>query len=104
LIAQGMAAPAANMATHMSTKIVIGTREYMPPEYSCRGHVSPKVDAFALGIVLAELLLGLSPVQNDLMKMLEEGVEGGNAALVKILDSRPGVWAINRLVRLVRPG
>jgi serine/threonine protein kinase len=105
LISQGTTAlPAANMATHMSTKIVIGTREYMPPEYSCRGHVSPKVVAFALGIVLAELLLGLSPVQNDLMKMLEDGVDGGNAALVKILDSRPGEWAIHRLNRLVRPG
>jgi serine/threonine protein kinase len=89
--AQELDADAKNVATHMITEITIGTKEYMPPEYVACGHVSPKTDAFAFGVVLAELLLGLSPSKDDLMGMLEKGVDGGKDGLAKILDSREGV-------------
>jgi serine/threonine protein kinase len=39
-----------------------GTR---PPEYFGRGHVSEKTDAFALGIIMIELLCGSSPDQTQ---------------------------------------
>jgi serine/threonine protein kinase len=35
----------------MSTKLVVGTRVYMPPEYFTFGHVSIKLDAYAFGMV-----------------------------------------------------
>ena len=43
--------------THAITQRVVGTGPYMPQEYSGRGHVSEKTDAFALGIVIVELLI-----------------------------------------------
>ncbi|KAJ1290370.1 hypothetical protein BS78_02G237600 [Paspalum vaginatum] len=36
--------------------LVVGTFGYMPPEYAQYGEVSPKVDVYAFGIVLYELL------------------------------------------------
>jgi hypothetical protein len=36
---------ASNAATHMSTKMVVGTFGFMPPEYVSFGHVSDKTDA-----------------------------------------------------------
>jgi serine/threonine protein kinase len=47
--------------THASTKQVCGTQPYMPVEYFNRGHVSTRTDAFAFGIMVIELLTGLSP-------------------------------------------
>ena len=38
--------------THASTKQIVGTSPYMPPEYVRDGHVSEKTDAFALGILV----------------------------------------------------
>jgi serine/threonine protein kinase len=51
--------------THMSTKMVVGTRAYMPPEYLQHGHVSVKTDAFAFGTLLMELLTGLAPTYEN---------------------------------------
>ena len=36
---------------------------YMAPEYLKKGHISDKVDAYAVGVVLLELLTGLNPGQ-----------------------------------------
>jgi serine/threonine protein kinase len=47
--------------THVHTKLVCGTKPYMPPEYTQRGHVSEKTDAFAFGLMTIELLTGLHP-------------------------------------------
>jgi serine/threonine protein kinase len=43
--------------THATTRRVVGTGPYMPQEYAGRGHVSAKTDAFAMGIVIIELLI-----------------------------------------------
>eukprot|EP00935_MAST-01C_sp_MAST-1C-sp1_P002794 g2794.t1 len=43
--------------THASTKQIVGTSPYMPNEYTLNGHISEKTDAFALGIVIIELLI-----------------------------------------------
>jgi serine/threonine protein kinase len=43
--------------THAVTRRVVGTGPYMPPEYAGLGHVSAKTDAFAMGIVIIELLI-----------------------------------------------
>ena len=35
--------------THHSTRMVIGTKAYMPPEYLQSGHMSVKTDSYAFG-------------------------------------------------------
>jgi serine/threonine protein kinase len=59
------AAPALLSATHHSTRNVVGTTPYMPVEYMGQGHVSERTDAFALGVVLLELLTGKPPANRS---------------------------------------
>lgn len=40
------------------TKHVVGTKGYMAPEYLAKGLVTPKLDIFAFGVVMLELLSG----------------------------------------------
>lgn len=46
-----------SVKTHAFTKRIIGTSPYIPNEYLRQGHVSEKTDAFAMGILIAELLI-----------------------------------------------
>jgi serine/threonine protein kinase len=45
---------------HATTRQVVGTGPYMPCKYAGSGHVSEKTDAFAMGIVIIELLISSS--------------------------------------------
>jgi hypothetical protein len=50
---------------HATTRQVVGTGPYMPQEYAGFGHVSAKTDAFAMGIVIIELLISGSMATAD---------------------------------------
>lgn len=61
------------------TQNVIGTSAYMAPE-AFRGDVSVKLDSFAFGVVLVELLTGLKPYdeereESDLLALMEERLD-----------------------------
>ena len=81
---------------HM-TQNVIGTSVYMAPE-AFRGDVSAKLDSFAFGVVLLELLTGLKPYDEsrdepDLLSHIEEWIESHDlesepSDLKKLLDER----------------
>ncbi|KAI4305763.1 hypothetical protein L6164_029110 [Bauhinia variegata] len=47
------------------TRHVIGTKGYMPPEYLENGVITPKMDVFALGVVILELLSGREAIAGD---------------------------------------
>ena len=82
------------------TQNVIGTSVYMPPE-AFRGDVSVKLDVFAFGIVLLELLTGLRPYDErredpDLLTHVQDQLEsldeGDFESLQDLLDNRISDW------------
>ena len=51
-------------STHLQTEHVVGTQVYMAPEYHRSGELSTKVDTFAFGLVIIEMLTGYAVCQS----------------------------------------
>ncbi|KAK7320534.1 hypothetical protein VNO77_30089 [Canavalia gladiata] len=47
------------------TRHVVGTKGYMPPEYIENGLITPKMDVFAFGVLILELLSGREAIGGD---------------------------------------
>ncbi|KAI4305764.1 hypothetical protein L6164_029111 [Bauhinia variegata] len=68
------------------TRHVIGTRGYMPPEYTENGVISPKMDVFAFGVVILELLSGREAIAGEVMlaASISDVLEGKDGEREKI--------------------
>ena len=75
--------------THASTKVIVGTHVYMAPEYRTHGHVSEKLDSYAFGVVLLELLTGKLPIEVAALHMEEPDLY---AQMQEHTDARAGAW------------
>lgn len=64
----GLAKWASSTSTHITCSDVAGTFGYLAPEYFMYGKVNEKIDVYAFGVVLLELLSGRKPISNDLPK------------------------------------
>ncbi|KMT05683.1 hypothetical protein BVRB_7g166910 [Beta vulgaris subsp. vulgaris] len=78
--------------THMSTGVA-GTVGYLAPEYAMRGHLTEKVDVFAFGVVLLEIVSGRSNCDSALgreeMYLLDWAWSlYENSLVVKLVDKR----------------
>ncbi|KAJ0026406.1 hypothetical protein Pint_08089 [Pistacia integerrima] len=64
----GLAKWASTSASHITCTDVSGTFGYLAPEYFMYGKVNDKVDVYAFGVVLLELLSGRKPISDDYPK------------------------------------
>ncbi|XP_050207022.1 protein kinase STUNTED-like isoform X2 [Mercurialis annua] len=82
-------------SSHIACTDVAGTFGYLAPEYFMHGKVSEKVDVFAFGVVLLELLSGRTPIsekspkgQESLIMWAKPILEGGKVS--ELLDPSVG--------------
>lgn len=64
----GLAKWASTSSSYIICTDVAGTFGYMAPEYFMYGKVNDKIDVYAFGVVLLELLSGRKPISNDYPK------------------------------------
>ncbi len=92
------------IVTHMQTVHVMGTQVYMAPEY-LKGKLSTKVDSFAFGLVIIEMLTGLPVLKpavghSNLLQMFEEDLDTATKLLAHI-DKR-ACWDQHKQERIGR--
>ncbi|TKY56099.1 Receptor cytosolic serine/threonine-protein kinase RBK2 [Spatholobus suberectus] len=64
----GLAKWASTSSSHITCTDVAGTFGYMAPEYFMYGKVNDKIDVYAFGVVLLELLSGRKPISGEYPK------------------------------------
>jgi interleukin-1 receptor-associated kinase 1 len=64
----GLASLVSTSTSHASCTDVAGTFGYLAPEYFMHGKVSDKIDVYAYGVVLLELLSGRKPIDTECPK------------------------------------
>ncbi|EEF46074.1 ATP binding protein, putative [Ricinus communis] len=91
----GLASWVSTSSSHMACTDVAGTFGYLAPEYFLHGKVSDKVDVFAFGVVLLELLSGRMPIngenpkgQESLVMWAKPILDGGKVS--ELLDPHIG--------------
>ncbi|CAI0429354.1 unnamed protein product [Linum tenue] len=67
------------------TKHIFGTKGYMAPEYLENGLVSTKIDVFAFGVLLLEMITG-----KEVASLYKEGIDGLSGVVNEVLLSQDG--------------
>ncbi|RDX61019.1 LysM domain receptor-like kinase 3, partial [Mucuna pruriens] len=96
---------------------LVGTFGYMPPEYAQYGDVSPKVDVYAFGVVLYELISAKNAIlktgesvaesRKGLVALFEEALNQSNPleGIRKLVDPRLGEnYPIDSVLKIAQLG
>ncbi|CAN6583752.1 unnamed protein product [Malus baccata var. baccata] len=91
----GLAKWVATSSSHITCSDVAGTFGYLAPDYFMYGKVNDKIDVYAFGVVLLELLSGRKPISSDhpkghesLVMWAKSILNGGQVS--QLLDPRLG--------------
>ncbi|XP_075481626.1 chitin elicitor receptor kinase 1-like [Primulina tabacum] len=98
-------------STSLPTGRLVGTFGYMPPEYAQFGDVSPKVDVYAFGVVLYELISAKSAIvkstgsaadSKGLVALFEEASSNPNPSenLQRLVDPRLVDYPLESVIKL----
>jgi serine/threonine protein kinase len=71
-----------------ATQVIVGTLAYMPNEYLRFGKISVKMDSYAFGVCIFELLTGKSASRFDLSELITGHMQDGPQGLASIRDPR----------------
>jgi len=69
-----------------ATRVIMGTPRYMAPEIFRRKPVDPRVDLYALGVILYEILAGRPPYPGDDPRLVMKGHLKDPIPLLKVRD------------------
>ncbi|KAK9735529.1 hypothetical protein RND81_04G210700 [Saponaria officinalis] len=103
----GLATRVSNVSSHFISSDVAGTFGYLAPEYFMHGKVTDKIDVYAFGVVLLELLSGRKPIDSSNPKGKESLVMWANSILKEeklsqLLDPRLGnEYDLGQIERMV---
>ncbi|TYH28233.1 hypothetical protein ES288_A02G129000v1 [Gossypium darwinii] len=102
----GLAKWASTSSSHITCTDVAGTFGYLAPEYFMYGKVNDKIDVYAFGVVLLELLSGRKPISNDcpkgqesLVMWMERMVLAATLCLRRAPRARPQMGVVVKLLQ-----
>ncbi|XP_077790793.1 interleukin-1 receptor-associated kinase 4 isoform X5 [Podarcis muralis] len=93
----GLARASVRLTHTILTDRIVGTAAYMAPE-ALRGEITPKSDIFSFGVVLLEIITGLTPVDENrdpqLLLSIKEEIEDEEKTIQDYVDEKMSSWNI----------
>ncbi|XP_067420277.1 interleukin-1 receptor-associated kinase 4 [Emydura macquarii macquarii] len=91
----GLARASVKFTQTIMTDRIVGTAAYMAPE-ALRGEITPKSDIFSFGVVLLEIITGLSPIDENrepqLLLSIREEIEDEEKTIEDYVDEKMSDW------------
>uniref|UniRef100_A0A8C0G9A0 Interleukin-1 receptor-associated kinase 4 n=1 Tax=Chelonoidis abingdonii TaxID=106734 RepID=A0A8C0G9A0_CHEAB len=91
----GLARASVKFTKTIMTDRIVGTAAYMAPE-ALRGEITPKSDIFSFGVVLLEIITGLSPIDENrepqLLLSIKEEIEDEEKTIEDYVDEKMSDW------------